>query len=160
MKVGCLAQVVNVIGAIMTEKGGPAWRQTIFQPFAQASRFGRGVALRALVDSPLYDTKDRQGVPYLKLAAVLDPATGGVNLLCLNRSLDEPLEMTVDLRAFGPLQVAGWSVLRHDDLQTVNSKEAPNAVASVKATGAKVEGGRLTVTLPAVSWNVVRLGVG
>ena len=30
----CLAQLVNVIAPIMTETGGPAWRQTIFYPFA------------------------------------------------------------------------------------------------------------------------------
>ena len=36
VKAACLAQLVNVIGAIMTETGGPAWRQTIFHPFAQA----------------------------------------------------------------------------------------------------------------------------
>ena len=29
VKVACLAQLVNVIGPIMTEPGGPAWRQTI-----------------------------------------------------------------------------------------------------------------------------------
>ena len=38
----CLAQLVNVIAPIMTETGGPAWRQTIFYPFAQMSRFARG----------------------------------------------------------------------------------------------------------------------
>lgn len=34
-KTACLAQLVNVIGPIMTEPGGAAWRQTIFYPFAQ-----------------------------------------------------------------------------------------------------------------------------
>ena len=29
VKAACLAQLVNAIGAIMTETGGPAWRQTI-----------------------------------------------------------------------------------------------------------------------------------
>jgi alpha-N-arabinofuranosidase len=30
----CQAQLVNVIAPIRTEAGGPAWRQTIFHPFA------------------------------------------------------------------------------------------------------------------------------
>ncbi|MGC8107758.1 alpha-L-arabinofuranosidase C-terminal domain-containing protein, partial [Salmonella enterica] len=29
-----LAQLVNVIAPIMTEPGGPAWRQTTFYPFS------------------------------------------------------------------------------------------------------------------------------
>src|ERR687898_151128 len=32
IKIACLAQLVNVIAPIMTENGGPAWRQTIFWP--------------------------------------------------------------------------------------------------------------------------------
>ena len=46
----CLAQLVNAIAPIMTEPGGPAWRQTIFYPFAQMSRFGRGQVLRARIE--------------------------------------------------------------------------------------------------------------
>ena len=42
VKAACIAQLVNVIGPIMTETGGAAWRQTIFHPFAQASRYARG----------------------------------------------------------------------------------------------------------------------
>ena len=35
--VACLAQLVNVIAPMMTEPGGPAWRQTTFHPFAATS---------------------------------------------------------------------------------------------------------------------------
>lgn len=157
VKIACLAQVVNVIAPIMTEKGGPAWRQTIFHPFAQASRFGRGVVLRALVDSPAYDAKDRQDVPYLKLAAVADPAGDGLTLFCLNRSLDAPLALSADLRAFRPLAPAGWSVLRHDDLKAVNTKDAPDTVAPAPASGLRLDGGTLNATLPPASWNVIQL---
>ena len=40
VKAACLAQLVNVIAPIMTETGGPAWRQTIFYPFADFSNLG------------------------------------------------------------------------------------------------------------------------
>ena len=57
VKAACLAQLVNVIAPIMTETGGPAWRQTIFWPFAQWSHYGRGRVLRAEVDSPTYEAR-------------------------------------------------------------------------------------------------------
>ena len=41
VKAACLAQLVNVIAPIMTEPGGPAWRQTIFFPFAISARLAR-----------------------------------------------------------------------------------------------------------------------
>ena len=84
VKVACLAQLVNVIAPIMTETGGPAWRQTIFHPFAQMSRLGRGRVLRARVEcetygATYYDPRGPQDLyfpipaaPYLKLAAVAD----------------------------------------------------------------------------------------
>src|SRR5262249_5102679 len=84
VQAACLAQLVNVIAPIMTETGGPAWRQTIFHPFAQMSQLGRGRVLRAQIDSPTYAARyfDPRGeqdlyfplpaVPYLKLAAVHD----------------------------------------------------------------------------------------
>src|SRR5206468_1229914 len=55
VKIGCLAQVVNVIGPIMTEPGGRTWQQTIFHPFAAAARFGLGTVLRSVVQAPKYD---------------------------------------------------------------------------------------------------------
>jgi alpha-L-arabinofuranosidase len=38
VKIACIAQLVNVIAPIMTEPGGPAWRQTIYWPFLFASK--------------------------------------------------------------------------------------------------------------------------
>ena len=52
VKIGCLAQLVNVIAPIRTEPGGPAWRQTIFHPFALTSRYGRGTVLRPMPRRP------------------------------------------------------------------------------------------------------------
>src|SRR5947199_180278 len=68
--VACLAQLVNVIAPIMTEPGGPAWRQTTFHPFAQAARYGRGEVLRLQADSPSYDTAKHGTVPLLHSTAV------------------------------------------------------------------------------------------
>ena len=37
-----LAQLVNVIAPIMTEPGGPAWRQTTFYPFSLTAKARQG----------------------------------------------------------------------------------------------------------------------
>ena len=61
VKMACLAQLVNVIAPIMTEKdGGKAWRQTIFYPFMHASRYGRGMVLQPVIDTPVHDTKEHE----------------------------------------------------------------------------------------------------
>ena len=53
-----LAQLVNVIAPIMTEPGGPAWRQTTFFPFSITSRLAQGEALELKLDAPTYETKE------------------------------------------------------------------------------------------------------
>jgi hypothetical protein len=54
--IACQAQLANAIAPIRTEPGGPAWRQTIFHPFALTSRLARGTVLRVALDAPAYGT--------------------------------------------------------------------------------------------------------
>jgi alpha-N-arabinofuranosidase len=157
VKIACQAQLVNVIGLILTRTGGPAWRQSIYWPFLHASKLGRGTVLRQVVETPTYDAKDWPGAPVLTSACVLDEQAGGVTVFAVNRGLDEPLALSVDLRAFGKLRVAEWLVLRHDDLKAVNTADAPETVAPVRARGAALRGGALKAKLPPASWNVIRL---
>ncbi len=51
-----LAQLVNVIAPIMTEPGGPAWRQTTFHPFSITSRLASGEVIRPVIEAPTYET--------------------------------------------------------------------------------------------------------
>ena len=106
VKIGCIAQTVNVIAPIMTAKGGPAWRQTIFWPFHFTSNNGRGVALQQNVSSPAYDVKDRTGIPVLTSAVVHKQEDNSVAIFAVNRSLDKELDLSVELQGFGGMKVA------------------------------------------------------
>jgi alpha-N-arabinofuranosidase len=170
VKTACLAQLVNAIAPIMTETGGAAWRQTIFFPFAQMSRFGRGKVLRTLVESDTYDSSyyDPRGtheltfpvpdVPYLKLAAVAGE-TGGLSLFMLNRDLKQEMEVSVEARSLGRLAVSQALELRHDDLQATNTRDAPERVKPLLLQHATIDHGRLRATLKPASWNVIHLSV-
>jgi alpha-N-arabinofuranosidase len=169
VKSACLAQLVNVIAPIMTETGGAAWRQTIFHPFAQMSRLGRGKVLRTQVESETYEASyyDPRGsqdlyfpihaVPYLKVSAVADEATGGLSLFLLNRDLKQDIEVSLDVRGFGSLAVKEALEMRHDDLKAVNTKDKPENVSPKPLKGVTVDGGKVRVTLRPASWNVIRL---
>ena len=166
VKSACLAQLVNVIAPIMTETGGPAWRQTIFWPFAQMSRLGRGKVLRAKVQSETYSASyyDPRGAqdlfypveaPYLKASVVADDT--GVTLFLLNRNLDEGLTVSVDARGFGHLTVKEATELQHKDLKAINDKQNPLRVQPVPLKGIKTGDGTVSLELKPASWNVVRL---
>ena len=167
VKAACLAQLVNVIAPIMTETGGPAWRQTIFWPFAQMSRLGRGSVLKAKVISDTYRASyyDPRGsedhhfpveAAYLKTAVVADVA-GGVSLFLLNRDLQQEMRVTVDARNFGRLSVKEATQLHHVDLKAINDKEVPMRVKPERLDHVEVGADGLAMTLLPASWNVIRL---
>jgi alpha-N-arabinofuranosidase len=169
VKAGCLAQLVNVIAPIMTENGGPAWRQTIFYPFAQASHFGRGTVLRAEIDSPAYDANyyDPRGpqdfwfpltAPYLKLAAVHDGDAGSLTLFALNRHQTEAMPLEVDLESVGLLSIRAARTLYHSDIEAVNTRDAPDTVRPAALTELRMTDGQLQAALPPASWTMIRLG--
>ncbi|WP_236344491.1 arabinosylfuranosidase ArfA [Paenibacillus plantiphilus] len=156
VKIACLAQLVNVIAPIMTENGGPAWRQTIFYPFLHASLYGRGMALRTVVSSPVYDSKDFTDVPYLESTAVWNEENGELTIFAVNRDTVNPLQLDCDLRSFEDYSLAEHLVLESDDLKACNTAANPYRVVPHNRGEAEMSGGRLTVALPKVSWNVIR----
>lgn len=156
VKIGCIAQVVNVIAPIMTEPGGRVWKQTIFHPFVAASQWGRGTVLQSLIDTPVYDTKTREKVPIVKIASVVGEQ--GLTIFVVNREPSgQSVQLTGTLRSFPAVLSASHEILNHSDLQSVNSAEQPNNVAPHAANSAPtMEGETFTANLPPYSWNVLR----
>jgi alpha-N-arabinofuranosidase len=155
--IACQAQLVNVIAPIRTEPGGPAWRQTIFHPFAQAAAHARGEVLRVEPTGPTYPTTDLGDVPLLHATATLDEETGAVTLLAVNRDTADPLDLTAHVRAFPGYRLAMASALTSADTSARNTSSAPDAVVPRPNQQARLDNGRLEISLPPVSWNVVRL---
>jgi len=147
---------VNVIGAIMTETGGPAWRQTIFHPFAQASRLARGNVLRLVKNCGTFSAGAYSAAPLLLATVVHDPDSGAVSVFALNRSL-EPMQLSVGLRGLGSLAIAEALELHHPDLKATNTRVHPDAVSPVAHTSCAWSNGGLEATLKPLSWNVFSL---
>ncbi|MBO3748411.1 alpha-N-arabinofuranosidase [Streptosporangiaceae bacterium NEAU-GS5] len=151
VRMACQAQLVNVIAPIVAEPGGPAWRQTIFHPFAQAARYGRGEVLRVEPVSP-----PAGEVPALQATAVRGD-DGTVTLFAVNRSQTDTLDLAADVRALGDVRVAESWVLTDADLDARNTAAAPDRVRPRTTDTATVDDGVLRAPLPPVSWNVIRL---
>ncbi|MFF3334894.1 alpha-N-arabinofuranosidase [Streptomyces sp. NPDC002888] len=152
-----LAQLVNVIAPIMTEPGGPAWRQTTFFPFAQASAYGRGRVLRVDVDSPTYPTARFGDVPLLHATAVIDGETGDITVFAVNRSQTDTLPLNIDLRGVDAHTLAEHLVLADSDPEATNTADRPDRVTPHPATGTTVTDGVLHAELEPLSWNMIRL---
>jgi alpha-N-arabinofuranosidase len=152
------AQLVNVIAPIMAEPGGPAWRQTIFHPFALTSKHARGEVLRVEPSSPVYETARFGEVPVLDAVATWDAESGEAAVFAVNRHQDEPLVLDVDVRALPVSAVREALTLADDDRGARNTAEQPDRVVPRPNATAELVDGRLRVQLPPVSWSLLRLG--
>jgi alpha-N-arabinofuranosidase len=158
LKMACIAQLVNVIAPIMTETGGGVCKQTTFYPLFHASKYGRGTALMPVVSSPKYDSKDYTDVPYLETVAVANEESGELTIFAVNRHLEQPMLIDVDIKGFDGYSVAEHIVLECDDLKAVNTVAKPGVVAPKSRTGTvSANGSVLEVKLEKASWNVIRL---
>jgi len=160
VRLGCLAQTVNVLGPIMTEPGGPAWAQTIYHPFALTSRYGRGTVMRTAVRADAVETATCGEVPSLISASVWDEESSRLCLLLANRDAENEVMLTADVSAFGRVSVAETACLWDADSTAANTAEAPDRVVPSKLERVDVGAGRLEACLPALSWSLVRLRVG
>jgi alpha-N-arabinofuranosidase len=153
-----LAQLVNVIAPIMTEPGGPAWRQTTFFPFSITSRLATGEALALELDVPDYATKEYGEVPLIDAVATHDSATGRTAVFLVNRSVDAAVPVSVDIAALGAVALLESHTLADDDAHARNTLEAPERVTPRANESVAIEAGSLTVVLPPVSWTALLLG--
>lgn len=154
--IGCLAQLVNAIAPIHTEPGGPAWRLPTYHPFALTSRYARGTVLQTLVDSPRYESRWFGDTPTLD--SVVLESDGGLTVLAVNRDQTAPLPVEFDLRGWPDLVAASHVYVAEDDPEVTNTQEVQDRVVPHSSSGLKVEDGILRVELPALSWNLLRVG--
>ena len=124
VKMACMAQLVNVIAPIMTERGGKAWAQTIFYPFMLASKNGRGTTLRSIIKSESYETRDKFTVPYLEASVVDNPSERTLTVFAVNKSLDDNMELTLDLGGYEGAHLVSHTELYCDDLKAENTKDS------------------------------------
>jgi alpha-N-arabinofuranosidase len=155
--IACQAQLVNVIAPIRTETGGPAWRQSVFDPFALTARHAVGEVLLPSVSAPVHETARYGDVPLVSAAATHDPGTGSLSLFLANRSPDRAVPVEVRLHDLPADTLVEHQVLHDDDQRAVNSPAEPDRVRARAGSGLRLVDGVLQGELPACSWSLVRL---
>jgi alpha-N-arabinofuranosidase len=152
-----LAQLVNVIAPIMTEPGGPAWRQTTFFPFALTSHLATGSTLKVQLTSDTYTTDAYGEVALVDAVATHDAESGTTAVFLVNRSQTEAATVTIDLAALGGVSVVDAQTLSDDDIQARNTLDAQDRVGLRPTESVVVSDNTVTVTLPPVSWTALSL---
>jgi alpha-N-arabinofuranosidase len=153
IKIACLAQLVNVIAPLVTNSNG-LLRQTIYYPYSWALQFARGNVLDVLVESPTYEVLGMGQVPYLDVAATLNPEVGRLSMFILNRDLTKTHPVEIIWQDWTPSKALSSTTLTGGDLKASNSFDVPQRVAPQAADKPSTTGGRTRLELPARSYSV------
>ena len=154
VKIGCLAQLVNVIAPIMTNATG-LFRQTIYHPYNWALQYARGRVLNLMIESPTYDVPGMDGVGYIDAAATVNPEDGRTALFILNRDLSRARQVEVVWEDAPRARVAVSQVLTGNDLKAVNGFDAER-VKPQPFDKPTTTNGRTRFEVPARSYTVIQ----
>jgi len=164
VRVGCLAQIVNVIAPLVTNETS-VLRQSIYYPYAWALKYAHGRVLELQVESETYPirasglradfARDDQ-VPFLDVVATVNPENGQAAVFMLNRDLDAERELVLDWRDVSPKRVTGCETITGPDLKAFNTFQKPALVAP-RTLDAPSASAKMTFRLPPRSYSVARL---
>jgi alpha-N-arabinofuranosidase len=157
VKSACLAQLVNVIGAIFTEPGGEAWRQTIFHPFKLVAQHARGKVLQTNVRSGQFETKQAGIINHVLASAVHDAGQRKIALYILNREASKETTAAIDLRGFPQITSCEAVEIAGTNLLVTNAAPPHDAVQPLKHKNFSVQPDKVRVTLQPLSWSQVLL---
>ena len=154
VRVACLAQLVNVIAPITTNRDG-FFRQTIYYPYLWALQCARGEVLDLATESATYNVRGAGPVPYIDVSGTMDKESGALTLFILNRDLEKARDVEVVWRETPPQKVKLSQVLTGSDLKAFNSFENPKNVEP-RPLDAPKAGARTMFQVPARSYTVIQ----
>ena len=76
-------------------------------------------------------------------------------MFIVNRSLTDEVSLEIDVRALGGMPTATAISLFDEDLHAANTLDDPERVTPRTNSSVHAAEGRITVTLPAVSWTAL-----
>ena len=156
VKIACMAQLVNVIGAISTVTGGISWKQSIYYPLYFASKYGRGEAMNIIIDSPKYSCKIADDVNHIDASCVLNASKKELIFFIINKNLKESIDIDFNIHGIDLLTIEEQQSLFDEDLYASNTAENPNRIIPKNVSFSKLENNTLVTSLPKLSYNIIR----
>jgi alpha-L-arabinofuranosidase len=156
LKIACIAQLVNIIAPILTKRDGLV-KQTIYYPFQLFRRFASGAALDVLCQSPTYETNAYGAMPVLDVSASYEAESKASAVFIVNRSQQESQPVEIEWQTGAPSKSAHIIQLAGVEPKTANTFEQPGTVVPVDLGQLPLDGNKLSLRLPPLSFTVVSI---
>jgi alpha-L-arabinofuranosidase len=154
VRVACLAQLVNVIAPLITNRS-TTLRQTIYYPYSWALQSAQGSVLDLLLESSSYEVPDLGHVNHLDVAGTVSGDKRSVSLFVLNRDLSKSRKLEVNWQD-QPMQLLQSSLLTGDDLKATNTFDSPTRVKPSSLEKPVTTNGKTILEFPPRSYTALR----
>jgi alpha-N-arabinofuranosidase len=156
VKVANLAQLVNVIAPIFTNKQG-MYLQTIYFPLVEYGKQRGNQSLDLLVTSPTYKVGNREPLGYLDVSSTYNANERTVYLNVLNRS--EKLDISTRIESAAGQIAASPAVweMNHTDLYAENTFGSEKVKPATRTATGVASGANFNYTFPKHSLTILRL---
>ena len=157
LKMACLAQLVNVIAPILTRRDGMVNRPSS-TPSSSSAALPAG--RRWTCSASLPPTKPRSSArcPLLDVSASYDAESGASAVFIVNRSQQESEPVEIEWQNGAPGKNAHVYQVAGSDPKAANTFEQPNAVVPADLGEVALDGKKLSLRLPPLSFTVVSVG--
>jgi alpha-N-arabinofuranosidase len=157
VKMANLAQMVNVIAPIMTNKQG-LFLQPIYFPIVEYGKQRGNSALDVFVAAPTYKIQNRPELKYLDVSATYNAKDRALYVNVLNRSKDKDLTTRIETQEGQPDSSVGVWEMNNSDLKATHTFGADQKVRPVVRTiSPKIDRNGFGYTFPAHSLTILKI---
>ncbi len=149
-----IAQTVNVLQAMILTRGDQMILTPTYHVFDFYTVHHDATLLPISLDAGTY-TYEGESIPAVTASASRNDQ-GTIHLTLSNLDPNQPRTIDTEIRGAAPSRVSG-RILTADSITAHNTFETPDAVAPAPFEGARLQGNRLTITLPPRSLVVLAL---
>ena len=165
IKIGCLTHGLQSIADTDRDH---VWKRAGHYPFTQLMKYGRGQSLKTVIDCDTYDIpgyaishqfqyRTMEGVGYIDAASAFDEDKEELNIFVINRDWTGDTNVDLDVSAFTGYKLVEHIQLYSEDIDAVNTYEAPDTIVPTVNVETMLQDGIITACLKKLSWNVFRL---
>src|SRR5262249_7526594 len=148
VKMANLAQMVNVIAPIMTNKQG-LWVQPTYFPIAEYGKQRGNTALDVWVSAPTYTIGNRPPLRYLDVSVTYSQSDAVIYVNVLNRSKDKDISTRIENQGGNVRNDVGVWEMNHPDLKAIHTfGDDKKVLPAERAFSASVKDGQFSYTFP------------
>lgn len=156
VEMASLAQLVNVIAPILTEKNGAVMRQTIFYPFKNAAKYSvGGNSLKAIINGPKFSSK--YGDVHFVSSSIIHHEKKREIVVFLTNYDQSVHSIELEIRSFSHLTATYHEILQSSSIEDKNNFSQGSIVEPKSIERPEIDNNKIVMDLLPETYHMIVL---